>query len=41
MRRESDETIRLVREAMGMMTGMQVQFHPVECGAFPPGLTYC
>jgi len=40
MRRESDETIQLVREAMGMVE-MKVQFHPTECGAFPPGLTYC
>jgi tryptophanyl-tRNA synthetase len=40
MRRESDVTMRLVQEAMGM-TKLEVQLRPAGHGAFPPGLIYC
>ncbi len=40
MRQESDETIRLVREAMGMM-GMEARPDRAAHGTFPPGLIYC
>ena len=40
MRRESDETTRLVREAMGM-NGLEAQPSPTSCDVRPPGLIYC
>ncbi len=40
MRRESEETMRLVREAMGMLRP-EMQPRPVEYNLCPPGLVYC
>ena len=40
MREESDETVRLVREAMGMM-GIEARPDRAVHGTFPPGLPYC
>ena len=40
MRRESDETTRLVREAMGM-NGLEARPSPTSCDVRPPGLIYC
>ena len=40
MRRESEETMHLVREAMGM-TGLESQSNPTMLNLFAPGLIYC
>jgi tryptophanyl-tRNA synthetase len=40
MRQESEETMYLVREAMGLAQ-LEPQPSPVVQGAFPPGLIYC
>jgi len=40
MRQESDETMRLVREAMGMME-LGAQPSPIGRSALPPGMVYC
>jgi tryptophanyl-tRNA synthetase len=40
MRQESDETMRLVREAMGMM-GLEISPDRAVHSTFPPGLIYC
>ncbi len=40
MRRESEETMRLVREAMGMLR-WEMQPRPAEYNLCPPGLVYC
>jgi tryptophanyl-tRNA synthetase len=40
MRQESDETMRLVREAMGL-AGLEAQPIPARQIAFAPGLIYC
>jgi tryptophanyl-tRNA synthetase len=40
MRQESDETMRLVREAMGM-ANLTARANSVEHGTNPPGLVYC
>jgi len=40
MRQESDETMRLVREAMGMM-GLETDPNLTQPSTFPPGLIYC
>jgi len=40
MRRESDETVRLVREAMGM-AGLEMRLNPTAYNAVPAGLVYC
>ena len=42
MRQESDETMRLVREAMGMrLARLDVQSNPHTHDTLPPGLIYC
>jgi tryptophanyl-tRNA synthetase len=40
MRQESDETMRLVREAMGL-AGLEARPIPANQIAFAPGLIYC
>jgi tryptophanyl-tRNA synthetase len=40
MRQESDETMHLVREAMGMM-GLEISPDRTVHRTFPPGLIYC